>query len=145
MLIPDMKLQVGVKALIRNPQGRYLFLERAKPLPTGEGICWDIPGGRLGANEDIALDQALRREILEETGMHLTGTPLLLAAQDILNKPADLHVIRLTYSVTATGEPHLSEEHRDFEWLSLEEGRKLKTDPYLQAILEQMGGQRRAA
>jgi 8-oxo-dGTP pyrophosphatase MutT (NUDIX family) len=130
-----MKLQVGVKALIRNKQGLYLFLQRAKTLPTGEMDAWDIPGGRLAADEDITLEQALKREILEETGMPLTGTPVLLTAQDILNKSADLHVIRLTYSVTATGTPHLSEEHQAFAWLSFQEARKLQTDPYLKQLL----------
>jgi 8-oxo-dGTP diphosphatase len=133
-----MKLQVGVKALVRDEQGRYLFLQRSKVLPTGEAEAWDIPGGRLAADEDVTLEQALRREILEETGLRMADQPQLLAAQDILHKQIDLHVVRLTYTVQASGELVLSEEHQKSAWLTLQEARKLKTDPYLKELLGQL-------
>lgn len=130
-----MKLQVGVKALINNRHGQYLFIKRTKELPTGEGIVWDIPGGRLSPDEDKSLGDALRREVAEEVGMSISGTPKLLEAQDILSLEADLHVIRLTFEVTATGTVRLSDEHQEFAWLSLEAARKLATDPYLKELL----------
>ncbi len=138
MLGSVMKLQVGVKALLCNAHGEYLFLHRAKPLQTGETACWDIPGGRMAVDEDLSLNEALRREILEETGMQMRGTPKLLAAQDILHPEADLHVIRLTYLAVADGEPNLSDEHSGFAWHAPAEAQKLETDRYLKAVLSEI-------
>ena len=40
------ELQVGVKVLLKNPEGKYLFLHRsAEKYP--ETQKWDIPGGIL--------------------------------------------------------------------------------------------------
>lgn len=54
-----MKLQVGVKALIANKRGEFLFLKRAGNLPDGSGIRWDVPGGRIDPSE--TLTEALGR------------------------------------------------------------------------------------
>lgn len=58
-----MKLQVGVKALIKNTSNQYLFLHRSKTTPGATKTYWDIPGGRIEPEE--ALDDALKREILD--------------------------------------------------------------------------------
>jgi ADP-ribose pyrophosphatase YjhB (NUDIX family) len=62
-----MKLQVGVKALIQNSSGKYLLLRRAKTMVNETETHWDIPGGRIEPEE--GLQNALRREIAEETGL----------------------------------------------------------------------------
>ncbi len=54
-------LQVGVKALLKNPQGKYLLLHRsAKKYPEVRN-AWDIVGGRI--EPGTALADNLRREI----------------------------------------------------------------------------------
>jgi 8-oxo-dGTP diphosphatase len=129
-----MKLQVGVKALIRNTQGKYLFIRRKEELPDGSGIRWDMPGGRI--NPEETLETALAREILEETGMVLEGEAHLLDAQDIIVPDVSLHVVRLTYSVRAGGDIRLSDEHQKHIWASLEEVEKLNVDDYLRRTLQ---------
>ncbi len=123
-----MLLQVGVKALIQNNEGKYLLLLRAEPF-SGDSKCkWDIPGGRINTGEE--LHTALAREIFEETSMTLTGTPELLIAQDIIR--GDKHVVRLTYKAKASGEIALDpKEHTDFGWYTLEEAKALYHDSYL--------------
>src|SRR3990167_3710684 len=97
----DIKLQVGVKALIKNPEGKYLVLKRnPEKYPEIEDL-WDIPGGRI--DPGIPLLENLSREIKEETSLELMGEPKLLAAQDIL-RIEGRHVIRLTYAAEATGQ-----------------------------------------
>lgn len=80
-----MKLQVGVKVLIKNPEGNYLLLQRAAAMDHEPEAHWDIPGGRIEPEERL-LD-ALTRELEEETGITLTGAPHLLGAQDIFVPP----------------------------------------------------------
>jgi len=90
-----MKLQVGVKILIQNNDGDYLFLKRRKVLEHDGPDTWDIPGGRIDSHESLM--GALKREVAEETSLELVGEPRLLAAQDIIVEQKDLHVVRLTY------------------------------------------------
>lgn len=127
-----MELQVGVKILLRNKDGKYLVLRRSKIKYKEVGAEWDIAGGRIEAGNTL-LDN-LRREVKEETGLEIKYEPKLITAQDILKK--DKHVVRLTYVGAAEGEVVLSEEHTEYKWLSLEEISKLEpVDPYFKEIL----------
>lgn len=128
-----MKLQVGVKVLIEN-DGQYLLLERAGVMPTDNGWYWDIPGGRI--NEGEPLLEALAREVLEETGMTLTGNPELFMAQDIFVDAKGLHVVRLTYRGSASGNVVLSDEHQSYKWVGEEELLSDSIDPYLKKALQ---------
>jgi 8-oxo-dGTP diphosphatase len=68
-----------VGALVRDGQGR-VFVHRRGPnrawLPNG----WDVLGGHVEAGETL-LD-ALAREVTEESGWHVTGTPELIFTAD---------------------------------------------------------------
>lgn len=67
--------QVGIKALIRNPQGQVLMVHI--PEWSGNAGHWDLPGGRIEQGEQF-LD-TLKRELLEEIGVAYEGTPRHLA------------------------------------------------------------------
>jgi 8-oxo-dGTP diphosphatase len=128
-----MKLQVGVKALIRNNRGEYLFLHRTK-IMTGESEAhWDIPGGRIEIEENLL--EALQREIFEETKLKIDDAPILFNAQDIF-VASDLHVVRLTYVVNGDGDVILSDEHQAYRWATPSEADALNTDPYLRESLQ---------
>lgn len=128
-----MKLQVGVKALIQNDKGEYLLLRRAEVMTSESETHWDIPGGRIEPEE--ALHDALRREVLEETGIKLSDEPELLAAQDIFVSAINLHVVRLTYRLKGQGEVVLSHEHQETRWVLLEDALTLNLDSYLREVL----------
>lgn len=131
-----MELQVGVKAIIRDPRGNILLLRRAKPVNNGE-IVWDIPGGRIAASEDLV--GALRREIAEETGLILLGAPKPIAAQDIFTPL--YHIVRITYEASvAASNVKLSEEHDAAEWVTRENMKNIDVDPYIIELLEQLYG-----
>lgn len=129
-----MKLQVGVKLLIKNNQDKFLFIQRSEPLPDGTGIKWDIPGGRIDASE--RLEDALKRELLEEIGVTLDQPVQLIAAQDIVIEDVELHVVRLTYTTDLSEDVVLGDEHQDLKWATLQESISLNVDPYLRAVLE---------
>ncbi len=128
-----MELQVGVKILLKNKEGKFLLLQRNPVKYPEVGAKWDIVGGRI--NPGLPLLENLKREVMEEAGLEIIGDPKLIIAQDILK--TDKHVVRLTYIGEAVGEVKLSEEHSEFLWLSLEEFSKLEPmDKYIKEILD---------
>ena len=128
-----MKLQVGVKVLIKNSEGKYLLLQRASAMDDEAEAHWDIPGGRIEPAEPL-LD-ALAREVSEETGLTLNDSPRLLGAQDIFVPLKDLHVVRLTYLVDGSGDATISDEHQKMQWATNNEALDMNLDPYLREIL----------
>ena len=131
-----MNLQVGVKVIIRNDNGDVLLLKRTSQflLPADSEASWDIPGGRFEPDE--SLRDALAREVNEEIGATLQGTPELLIAQDIFVSSRDLHVIRLTYlHKQSLDSIVLSDEHSEYKWLSIDELQHVSVEPFLQEAL----------
>ena len=106
----ELILQVGVKALIKNAEKKFLLVSRADEKYAHDVVDkkvaghWDIVGGRINVGEDLRTNLAI--EIKEETNLDLIGEPRLIAAQDIFRKIGH-HVIRLTYLAEANGEVKL--------------------------------------
>jgi ADP-ribose pyrophosphatase YjhB (NUDIX family) len=117
-----MELQVGVKIILQNKEGKFLLLQRnlEKYPEIKKNDSLDIVGGRIKIGTPL-LDN-LKREIFEETRLSLVEEPKLIAAQDILR--GDKHVVRLTYLGQIDGEPVLDEEHLAYKWLTIEEIKK---------------------
>jgi 8-oxo-dGTP diphosphatase len=130
----DIILQVGVKILLTNGDGRYLLLKRSEKYGV-LGDIWDIPGGRINPGFDLITN--LKREIREETSLDYSGTPKLIAAQDIL-RHAGKHVVRLTYmGGQIEGDPVLDDENTAYMWSSLEEMKKMNDlDQYVKDLLD---------
>lgn len=131
-----MELQVGVKVLLKNSEGKFLLLERSieKYPDVPEGQRWDIVGGRIEAGS--ALLKNLEREIMEETGLKLHKKPKLIAAQDIFAANGR-HIVRITYlGETGGGEVRLDEDHTAYKWLNLEEIKDVQgLDSYVKELL----------
>lgn len=128
-----MELQVGVKALLKNKDNKYLFLRRNPEKYPGLGNSWDIVGGRIEPGTPLL--ENLKREIKEETKLILEKTPRLIAAQDILRP--DKHVVRLTFVGEIDGEPLLDGDHDEFKWFTIEELKTLKNlDSFVRELLE---------
>jgi ADP-ribose pyrophosphatase YjhB (NUDIX family) len=132
-----MNLQVGVKILLKNSEGKYLLLKRnlEKYPEITEDDSWDIVGGRIDVG--TLLLEILTREIFEETKLNLITEPRLIAAQDILRP--DKHVVRLTYVGTIEGEPVLDEDHTAYKWLTIEELRNMpRLDQYFKEVVKML-------
>lgn len=129
-----MILQVGVKVILRNSEGKYFLQKRSPVKYAGVKGNWDIPGGRI--EPGTALLDNIRREVKEETNLEVVGEPKLIAAQDILRP--DKHVVRLTYAGEASGTVTLDTgENIEFRWLTLEEAKNMDDlDIYLKEVLE---------
>ena len=128
-------LQVGVKILLKDKNGKFLLLHRSGEKYPDVAGRWDIPGGRI--EPGISLMENLKREVKEETNLELIGEPKLLAAQDIL-RVAGLHIVRLTYVGKATGTIKLDTIENDrYEWRSLNDLKSADDlDIYLKEIIE---------
>ncbi len=127
-------LQVGVKILLQNKDGKYLLLRRSLiKYPDIKGR-WDIVGGRIEPGTNLI--ENLQREVDEETKLKIIGEPKIVAAQDILRKPG-YHIVRLTYLGNVEGEIELDTSENDsYQWLSLSELKTLEDiDMYLQELL----------
>jgi len=128
-------LQVGVKALLKNKDGKYLLIRRSLiKYPEIKGR-WDIVGGRI--NPGSKLIDNLRREIKEETNLDLVGEAKLIAAQDIMPK-LEKHVVRLTYLAEASGDIKLDKSENDsFTWYTMPELKKARdVDIYFKELLD---------
>ena len=130
-----MEIQVGVKVLLKNSEGKYLLVRRSPKKYPEVGSVWDIVGGRI--NPGSPLLENLKREVKEEVNLDLVKAPKLIAAQDIL-RVAGRHVVRLTYLGEIEGEPKIDEEHSEFGWFSLEEIKKMgeEIDNYFKELLD---------
>jgi 8-oxo-dGTP pyrophosphatase MutT (NUDIX family) len=114
-----MELQVGVKIILQNKDGKFLLLHKnpANYPKIKVNELLDIPGGRI--NPGVPLFENLKREVFEETKLNLEKEPKLIYAQDIL-RPT-MHVVRLTYLGEIEGTPVLDHEHTEYRWLSKDE------------------------
>ncbi len=134
-----MELQVGVKILLRNSEGKYLLVRRSlTKYPEVGDHQWDIVGGRI--DPGIPLLTNLEREVKEEVGLDLVNEPRLVAAQDIL-RISGRHVVRLTYIGKIQGEPKLDPgEHSEYGWFTLQEIINLQgLDLYFKEVLHSQG------
>ena len=121
-----MELQVGVKALLKNSEGKYLLIRRSSEKYPEVGAKWDIIGGRI--DPGTTLLENLKREIKEEVNLDLKALPWLVAAQDIL-KVAGRHVVRLTYIGSIEGEPKITDtDHSEWKWFTLKEIKNLSAE-----------------
>lgn len=101
----------SVKALIVDDQQCCLVLKRSAA--SKNNACkWDLPGGKCDPGE--SLSEALRREVLEETGLHITLRRVVGAAQAELPQRIVAYLL-LEATPTATA-VKLSDEHDAFQW-----------------------------
>lgn len=105
-----------VGALIFNDAGDVLMVRTHK-----WSDLWGIPGGKIKWAEPS--EDALRREIREETGLEITDIEFVLVQDCIHSKEfyRDAHFILLNYTCHCIGEPHvrLNEEAWEFRWVTM--------------------------
>lgn len=130
-----MILQVGVKAFLRNPKGKYLLVRRSPEKYQKTKGTWDIVGGRIDPRTGLL--ENLKREIREETQLELSSEPILICAQDITPN-SETHIVRLTYVAGTNGEPILdTSENIEYRWLTLEEIKDQEDlDIYVKEIID---------
>ncbi len=106
-------------AAIIEYQGKILFIQRANEPEKGK---WDVPGGFVDRHETA--EQALQREIQEETGLELRSFQYLCSFPNIFPyRGIQYHVVDLFYSVTVDdlSKLILGDEALNYLWVPLNE------------------------
>jgi 8-oxo-dGTP diphosphatase len=91
---------VGVGAIILH-RDRILMAQRGKPPALGS---WSLPGGALELGEQLA--DALRREVREETGLHVEPLAAFQIFERIVRDPSgvpEYHYVLIDYLCRVTG------------------------------------------
>lgn len=97
----------SAKAVVTNDRGEVLVLKDARS-------DWnDLPGGHVKDGESV--EQGLRREVREETGLELSD---VRRERDQWLELGGRTTNVVFHSATANGTPVLSDEHSGFEWVA---------------------------
>jgi 8-oxo-dGTP diphosphatase len=104
-------VQVAVGVLVREDQA---FLLTSRPEGKAYAGYWEFPGGKLEANETV--EQALRRELQEEIGIHIQDCTLWKTER--IDYPHALVQLNFCKVTQWTGELQMLES-QSFAWQQL--------------------------
>ena len=102
------------KVVVRDGEGRRLILQRSRKSKGNPGK-WEFPGGKADPGERI--DEALLREVTEETGLMIALERVVGYGQSEL--PGKTIVYVFFEARLEAGEVRLSDEHDAFAWVEL--------------------------
>lgn len=123
-----MNVKVLQKAVVVDESGNMLVTRRAENRPGARPGKWDLSGGSMSP-EDLSSgqqnpnEQAIKREVLEETGLHVSGVKIIHAESGVkkTQSAGDVLVLALGYKCVVNGtrpEVALSDEHTEYKWIS---------------------------
>jgi len=123
-----------VGGVVYNPRGEVLLLRSSKARDR-----YVIPGGHIELGEDM--EEALRREVREETGLEVFDIRLVAIQQfvfsDALSRRS--HFIFIDYSCrTDQTEVSLNEEHQEYLWARPDEISGLDVEPFTASLLKEL-------
>ncbi|NYB25977.1 MAG: NUDIX domain-containing protein [Methanobacteriaceae archaeon] len=102
---------LAVRAIIIDDDDKILILKRSMDSKTNPGK-WELPGGKVDQGEPF--DQALIREVEEETGLIISLDTVVGASQQNLPLIRAVHIIMSGKIVG--GELKISSEHEGYAW-----------------------------
>src|SRR5512133_2762716 len=113
----DPKLFIATKAFISH-RGKILILRESGSYVDASNVGrFDLPGGRLYPGERY--DEALRREIKEETGMEITiGRPIAVNEWRPVVRGELWQIVGIFFGCeTDSDDITLSEDHDAYKWI----------------------------
>lgn len=119
----DFNAKVDVAAAYIEVDGKILLLQLSENKKHSK--CWGVPAGKFEQGE--APENALRRELFEETGIFLTeNTSVHSIGQLYIRKP-EIDYVFHAFKVDLESVPEiiLSDEHIAYNWVSIDEAKKL--------------------
>jgi 8-oxo-dGTP diphosphatase len=122
----DHRYSVSVAGVIVDDEGRALIIQRR------DNGHWEPPGGILEHGETI--EDGLRREVHEETGLKVEPGPLTGVYQNMRR-----NIVALVFRCQRIdGELTDGDEVSAFRWVRADEIRRLMTDAYATRVLDSM-------
>jgi 8-oxo-dGTP diphosphatase len=120
-----------VGAVVSADDGSVLLLRR-KPGDFLAGL-YELPSGQVEAGEK--LEEALRREVLEETGLTVIEIRAHLPSFDYRSKSGQ-ETRQFNYAVAIQGTAVMLTEHDDYRWVSSADVSGLNVSDQTRAILD---------
>ena len=105
--------RLTVDAVVFNPAGEILLIERGHPPPG-----WALPGGFVDAGE--TLQEAVIRELREETALSARSASQFFTYSDPVRDPRH-HTVSTVFLVEADGIPRGGDDARTARFFPLEE------------------------
>ena len=109
--------RLSVHAVILNSADELLVIRRSKESLVNSGK-WDLPGGKIEVGEDF--DEALKREVMEETGISIKIRGLLTAIESTTLVPDFIIVTLIMHGSSSSDLVTLSNEHDEFRWVPID-------------------------
>ena len=131
-----MQYCIAVKGIIRREDGKVLVLKRSDKDDHKPGV-WETVGGGMDMEESP--QEALRREIIEETGLMVTvGQPFNVFT---FKKDTGEFKIGVTFLCEyLSGEVVLSDEHSEYRWIEPKEFSEMESVPSLYEEIARYAG-----
>lgn len=129
-------IRVGAAAVLRNSKGEFLMIKRKNP-PAKD--LWGFPGGGIKFGETI--EQAVAREVKEETGLNVEAGKILTVGEAI-EEDKDIHRVVVVYEAKIkNGVVKASDDAADIMWISLEKIPEMEKNisPYTISNLKTLG------
>lgn len=130
---PGHRIVACVGAIVVDERGRLLLIQRANDPGAGR---WSVPGGRVEAAETS--EQALRREMREETALDVTVGPLV-GRVERAGPGGTVYAIDDHRCVVVGGDPTAGDDAADIGWFTPEEIAQLPLVAELHATLRAWG------
>ncbi|MEL6360758.1 MAG: NUDIX hydrolase [Pseudomonadota bacterium] len=126
---------VSVGAVVFRDQD-VLLIKRGRPPLLGQ---WSIPGGKVGFGE--SLEAAVKREVLEETGLAIKIGELINVFEALPEAAEDKHYVMVDFVAEwLDGEPVAADDAADAAFFPLDEAlEKLKWDKTRDALRQAIG------
>ncbi len=103
---------LAVRVLLTDEDGKILIIKRSTDSKTNSGK-WEFPGGKVDQGESF--DQALIREVYEETGLKIALNHVVGVCEQNLPLIRAVHIIMSGKIVE--GDLNLSSEHEGYAWI----------------------------
>lgn len=125
-----------VGALIFDPARRVLMIRTHK-----WSNLWGIPGGKIKYGEPA--EEALRREVMEETGLEIRNIQFAIVQDCIHSKEfmREAHFVLLNYTCDSDGGAvTLNDEAEEYQWMPPGEALKIDLNTPTRILLEAVKG-----
>ncbi len=117
-----MKSRLNVVCIIER-SGKILLGRKAPGVEPYPG-CWLIPGGGVNMDSE-SVDEAMKREVKEETGLIVTKYDRMFFDEDIAMRKGELtHLIFLYYKITGASNWESAkpgDDIKEIQWFSFKE------------------------
>lgn len=124
------KLQeLNVYAVVKDSKKRILVMKRREPK------VWEFPGGGVEWGESP--EKAVRREVLEETGLKIKNLKLLCTSSKVYKKGnITKHSVYIVFEGRADGKVKFGVEHSIAMWADLKKIERLELGLNVEPIVE---------